>query len=120
MEIEVSSQSEHIRARARFGVHIDVANCINIAVMSCVEPTETTTVTFLDLPDDVILIIANSCAEGTLSTQSIPVFSQVHRRFSGVLGDDFWKQWCHGAGYAIREYNDSFLCAEYRINGNVG
>lgn len=62
-----------------------------------------TPTTFLDLPDDVILIIAEMCAECSLSTESVPEFDVVHRRFSGVLGDDFWKQWCRGRGYAIRE-----------------
>ena len=61
------------------------------------------TITFLDIPDDVILIIAEMCAEDSLSTGSVPDFDLVHRRFAGVLGDDFWKQWCRTRGYAIRK-----------------
>ena len=62
-----------------------------------------TTTTVLDVPDDVSLIIADMCAEDSLSTNSVPEFARVHRRFAGVLGDDFWKQWCRARGYAIRE-----------------
>jgi hypothetical protein len=67
------------------------------------ESTSTTPTTFLDLPDDVILIIANMCAEDSLSTESVPEFNAIHPRFAAVLGDDFWKQWCRRRGYAIRE-----------------
>lgn len=88
--------------------------------MSSDGPTTTHAATFLDLPDDVILIIANSCAEGSLSTQSLPEFDQVHRRFSGVLGDDFWKQWCRGAGYAIRECTEMTVEFPDVIHGSVG
>lgn len=66
-------------------------------------PAITMATNFLDLPDDVILIIANMCADGSNTTQSVPLFNQIHTRFSEVIGDDFWKQWCRGIGYALRE-----------------
>lgn len=77
------------------------------------DESPTSPATFLDLPDDVILIIASICSEGSLSIQSVPVFSEVHRRFDGVLGDDFWKQWCRRAGYAIRESRRPFTFQIY-------
>jgi hypothetical protein len=76
-----------------------------------------TSATFLDLPDDVILIIAAICSRGSLSTTSVPVFSEVHTRFAGVLGDDFWKQWCRRAGYAIREFKANLA---FRMDEPVG
>ncbi|KAJ9125538.1 hypothetical protein QFC22_000499 [Naganishia vaughanmartiniae] len=60
--------------------------------------------TFLDLPDDVILEIAELCGSGYAGgglAADIPTFSHIHRRSEGLIGDDFWKKWCRKKGYAI-------------------
>jgi hypothetical protein len=63
--------------------------------------------TFLELPDDVILEIAGMCGSGLDGVAhlavNVPAFGHIHRRFKGVIGEDFWKSWCRRKGYAIRE-----------------
>jgi hypothetical protein len=63
--------------------------------------------TFLELPDNVILQIAALCGSGLDGVAhlavNVPAFGHIHRRFKGVIGEDFWKSWCRRKGYAIRE-----------------
>lgn len=63
-------------------------------------------VTFLDLPDDIILEIAEICVSGYAGAglaAEVPAFGHIHRRFKGLIGEDFWKRWCRKKGYAIRK-----------------
>lgn len=71
--------------------------------MATEDPTANSPASLLDLPDDVILLIATICSERSMSTKKVPELDQVHRRFTGVLGEDFWKQWCRRAGFGIRK-----------------
>lgn len=63
--------------------------------------------TFLDFPDDVILEIAALCGSSLDGVAhlaaNVPAFGHIHRRFQGVIGEDFWKNWCRRKGYSIRE-----------------